>query len=394
MNPKPNHPLMKIFAYQTPTRLIFGINSIDRLRDELKKIGFKNALLVTGSTVCNTPACEKVRDALNALGSFAEFNKVNPEPDVAVLAEIAECVRKNPPDLIIGVGGGSTIDMAKIASILAVNEKEPINYFKGEPISKKGPQIITIPTIAGTGSEVTPISVVVENKKKLTISHYSIYPAIAFVDPLLSLTALPQATASAGIDALCHAIEAIMSIDSNPISSALAFDAISNVDDFFERAYCNGDDIEARNGMSLASVLAGMAFSNTGLCLPHGIAYTYAMEYVLPHGPSVSLAEPYVLEFNTPAIPEKIELIAAAMGIDTSCMSTAEVGYEAASRIVELLETSHLPQTLDELNMDESEIEPMVDDLLTNQARFIAKNPRKPSREELIGIYTRMFEGL
>ncbi|MDD1776318.1 MAG: iron-containing alcohol dehydrogenase [Candidatus Methanomethylicus sp.] len=389
-----NHPLMRNFSFQSPTKIIYGLYSLERLKDELKKMSYKNALLVTGSNVCKTPGCSKIKEALGVNGSFVEFNKVCPEPDTKVLAELAMLVRKDPPDLVVGLGGGSSMDMSKIASALTVNEKDPVSYFKGEPLIRKGPPIMTIPTIAGTGSEVTPFSIVVEQNKKLATSHYSLYPTVAVVDPTLSLSASPQSTASAGIDALCHGIESIMSVDSNPVCNALAFDAISNVDDYFERAYCNGDDIEARNGLSMASVLSGMAFTNTGLCLAHGIAYTYAMSHALPHGTSVALAEPYALEFNTPAIPEKIELIAAAMGIDTSCMSTAEVGYECASRIVELLETTHQPQTLDELNMDECEIEPMVDDLLANQKRFVNKNPRKPSREELIGLYERMFEDL
>jgi len=391
MDPKPNHPLMKIFSYQAPTRLVYGINSIDRLKEELKKFEFKNALIVTGSTVCKTTACDKVREALNSIGKYSEFNAVRPEPETSVLAGIAECVRQSPPDLVIGVGGGSALDMAKVASMLVANDKDPIKYFKGEPIVKRGPPIITVPTIAGTGSEVTPITVIVDDNTKMAITHYTLYPAMAIIDPVLSLTVSPQAMASAGIDALCHAIESIMSVDSNPVSSALAFEAISNVDDFFERAYCNGEDIEARNGLSLASVLAGMAFSNTGLCLPHGIAYTYAVQCSLPHGASVSLAEPYVVEFNTPAIPEKIDLIAAALGIDTSCMPASDVGCEVADRITEMLDIAHLPQTLDELNLDESDIEPMVNDLLKKHARFIAKNPRKPSREELIGLYESMF---
>lgn len=386
--------MLKLFNYQAPVKVVFGINAIDRLKDELKRLPFKTALLVTGPNVCKTGSCQKVREALSSAGSLVEFNKVSPEPDSPVLAAIAETARELKPDLVVGLGGGSTLDMAKIASMVVANSKDPMSYFKGEPLAKKGPPIITIPTIAGTGSEVTPISIIADKGLKLAIMHYSIYPTVSIVDPVLSMTASPSATASSGIDALCHAVESIMSVDSNPISTALAFDAISLVDDFLERAYCNGEDIEARNGLSMASVMAGQAFSNTGLCMAHGMAYTYAYlaEKHLPHGSSVALAEPHVIEFNSPAIPEKTELIAGAFGIDTDGLGTTEVGSEIACRILDMMETTGLPMELGEIGVMPDTIDEMVDDLMKNHGRFVAKNPRKPSRDDLVMLYSGMFD--
>jgi alcohol dehydrogenase class IV len=387
-------PLMRMYSYHAPTRVVFGLGSFDRLKDELKRFEFKRALLVTGKTVCKTDACEKVREVISSLGRLDEFNAVTPEPDSSVLGLILKVVKRNLPELVVGMGGGSSMDIAKMASLLIVNEKDPISYFKGEEITKKGPPILTIPTIAGTGSEVNPISVIVEKGLKLALHHYFIYPAVTIIDPALSVTASPHATASAGIDALCHAVESIMSVDSNPITGSLSYEAISLVDDFIERAYCNGEDIEARNGLALASVMAGMAFANTGLCLAHGIAYTYATRCKLPHGASVGVAEPYVVEFNSPAIPDKVEAIAAGLGIDTTGLSTYEIGYHIALRIADLMDTLDLPLSLEELKLEESDIEPMVDDLLTNYSRFLTKNPRKPTKEDLMLLYKIMFDGL
>jgi len=394
VEPKPYHPMLKLFNYQAPVKIVYGVNAIDRLSDELKRLPFKSALLVTGPNVCRTSTCQKVRDALSSSGLVNVFNKVSPEPDSQVLAAIAEKARALKPDLIVGLGGGSTLDMAKVASMVVANENDPVSYFKGERLANRGPPIVTIPTIAGTGSEVTPISVITDRGLKLAIMHYSLYPAVSIVDPALSMTASPGATASAGIDALCHAVESIMSVDSNPISTALAFDAIGLVDDFLERAYCNGEDIEARNGLSLASVMAGLAFSNTGLCLAHGMAYTYAYraEKGQPHGASVSLAEPHVIEFNSPAIPEKTELMAGALGIDTDGLSPIEAGNEIACRILDMMETTGLPMELGEIGVTPDSVEEMVDDLMANHGRFIAKNPRKPSREDLVRLYTGMFD--
>ncbi|MDD1766577.1 MAG: iron-containing alcohol dehydrogenase, partial [Candidatus Methanomethyliaceae archaeon] len=249
------------------------------------------------------------------------------------------------------------------------------------------------PTIAGTGSEITPISVVVEKGLKLALNHYFLYPALTVIDPALSVTASPQATASAGIDALCHAVESTMSTDSNPITGSLAFEATSLVDDYLERAYCNGEDIEARNGLALASVMAGMAFANTGLCLSHGMAYTFVTRCKLPHGASVGVAEPYVIEFNSPSIPDKVEVIAAGLGLDTQGLSDTEVGYAIALRMIDIMETVGLPLSLKDLGLGKKDLEPMVDSLLKNYQRFIVKNPRKPSRDELLELYQTILEG-
>ncbi|MEM2126529.1 MAG: iron-containing alcohol dehydrogenase [Candidatus Methanosuratincola sp.] len=386
--------LSRTFSFQCPTRIVFGIGSISRLSDELKRFNFKKALLVSGPRVSKTKEYALVRECISSTGvDLSEFTMVDAEPDISILNSLAGFARKSQPETVIGVGGGSSMDFSKLASALSVNEKDPASYFRGEKITKKGPPIITIPTLAGTGSEITPISVVVDNGVKRALFNNALYPALTIVDPRLSCSASPDATASAGIDALCHALESMMSVDSNPISDSLSSTALGLTCNYLERAYCNGGDLEARTGLSAASLMAGMAFQATGLCLPHGIAYTYATKCSLPHGSSVSLAAPYVAIFNAPAIPGKTRIIASAMGIDASGASPTEAGFEVASRIFDVMDTVALPQTLEELGINESELESMVDDLLTNHYRFVEKNPRKPSRDELLDLYMDMYEG-
>jgi len=392
MEPKPYHPLLKSYAFSSPTRILFGLNSLERLKDELKAFGYKKAMLLTGKTVCRTHACARVREVLSK-GGLLEFTSVPPEPDAAALALLSEEIGRSPPDIVIGLGGGSTMDMAKLASLMAVNKKDPFLYFRGEPIAKRGPPIITIPTIAGTGSEVTPISVVAEKEAKLALNHQFLSPALSIIDPALSITAPPSVTASAGIDAFNHAVESIMSLESNQLTASLAFKAINLVDDHIERAFCNGEDLEARSGLALASAMAGIAFSNTGLCITHGIAYTYAMKCGLPHGASVALAEPYVIEFNAPAIPAKLEVIAAGLGVGTEGLSPREVGEAIALRYLEMMGTMGLPMSLEDVGLGEEDVEPLADDLINNYSRFMVRNPRHPTRQELIGLYRSMLEG-
>jgi alcohol dehydrogenase class IV len=185
----------------------------------------------------------------------------------------------------------------------------------------------------------------------------------------------------------------MMSVDSNSLTRALSFEAINLVENFLEKAYCNGADIEAKNGLALASVMAGMAFQNTGLCLAHGIANTYALRASLPHGISVAIAEPYVIEFNAPSIPEKLEVIAAGLGIEGTCGSGSELGEAVVDRILDIMCTVGLPSSLEGLDINDEDLEPMVDDLMKNYSPFIAKNPRKPSKEDLLDIYSSMLEG-
>ncbi|MBC7112400.1 MAG: iron-containing alcohol dehydrogenase [Candidatus Methanomethyliales bacterium] len=393
MSTKFYHRTYRVSSFQAPTRVVFGPNSLDKLAEELKRFELKSVLLVSGKNVYKTEGYERVRSIISSMCPLFEFNEVIPEPDSSTLSAVASKAREVKPSLVVGFGGGSSLDMAKMASALSVNQKDPVSYFKGEPLVNKGPPVLTIPTLAGTGSEVTPISVVVEGNKKLAISHPFLYPSVTIVDPVLSVTAPPYSTASAGIDALCHALESFMSLDSNPITESLAFEAISLSDDYLERAYCNGEDLEARTGISLASVLAGMAFMNTGLCLAHGIAYTFAVKCQTPHGVSVAVAEPYVLEFNAPAIPDKLGAIAAAFGMDAVGSTPYEIGEAIAARMIEIMDTLNLPTCLQDLGLDEKELEPMVDDLMKNYSRFIVKNPRKPSREDLVELYQMIFEG-
>ncbi len=387
------HRLFRIYTFQAPTRIVFGPNSLNKLLDEIKKFDTNSILIVSGRNVCNTEGYKKIHDILSSISKVYEFNDVIPEPNSSNLLDLAKKAREVKPSLIVGIGGGSSLDMAKIASIVITNEKDPISYFKGEIIQNKGPPIITIPTLFGTGSEITPISVIVDNGKKLALYHSFLYPSLAIIDPILSITAPPNATASAGIDALCHAIESIMSIDSNSITEPLAFEAIRLSDGYLERVYCNGEDIEARTAIAMASLLSGISFMNTGLCLPHGIAYTYAVNYNLPHGISVAIPLPYVIEFNSIAIPDKISLIASAFNLDVTGLSVYEISTYISSRLMEIMDNLNLPTNLSDIGIEEKNIEKMVDDLLKNYSRFINKNPRKPSREDLLNLYQQMFEG-
>ncbi|RLE50789.1 MAG: alcohol dehydrogenase, partial [Candidatus Methanomethylicota archaeon] len=272
---------------------------------------------------------------------------------------------------------------------------EPVEKFIGAQLVKnRGAPLIQIPTLSGTGSEVSPVSVLTRGRVKEAIWSYNIFPHTSLVDPVLATTAPPNATASSGVDALCHAIESIMSIESNEITEALSLEAIRLVSTYLERAYANGDDIEARYGLALASMLAALSFTNTMLCLGHGIAYTFSVDYNVPHGVSCGIAEPFVMEYNMPAVLDKLVSIADAFGVDILGLSLKDAAYEAIAAFRDLASSVNIPSCLKDLGVEREKLESMVDQLFTRQSRFIARNPRKPSREDMLSLYEKMWEGL
>ncbi|RLE50675.1 MAG: hypothetical protein DRJ31_00575 [Candidatus Methanomethylicota archaeon] len=391
---KLHHPLMKIYSFYVPVKLIFGVGASKKLSDEIKAFKGKKVLVVTGRNVERLGLVQEVISPLEKEGySIHVYSNVVPEPTIEIAREVAEIARQGF-EIVLGIGGGSAMDMAKVASA-AITNPEPVEKFIGaQQVKNRGAPLIQIPTLSGTGSEVSPVSVLIRDGVKEAIWSYNIFPYVSLIDPALATTAPPNATASSGIDALCHAIESIMSTESNQVTEALCLEAIRLISTYLERAYANGDDIEARYGIALASMLAALSFTNTMLCLGHGIAYTFSVDYNVPHGVSCGIAEPYVMEYNMPAVLDKLVSMADAFGVDIFGLSMRDAAYEAIAAFRSLADSLEIPSCLKDLGVEKEKLESMVDSLFTKQSRFIARNPRKPSREEMLSLYERMWEGM
>lgn len=297
-------------------------------------------------------------------------------------------------DFIVGVGGGSSLDVAKTASITAVNPGDVEDFIGVEKVEKKGLPLILVPTTAGTGSEVSRYIVLTKNHIKVIISSWNLVADLALVDPELTFTMPPKLTLGTGLDALSHAVEGIVSTRSNPLSDSIGCEAIRLIRGHLERAYYNGEDLEARAYMSLASTMAGVTLTIAGVVLGHSIAYTIAprcREEYRHHGTTCGIALPYTIAYNMPVCVEKYARIAESLGIVDPRLTSREKAYKFLEWTVDFLEDFGIPLSLRKIGVREDEVPKMVSEVLTYYPR--PNNPRVLDVESLEKLYYQMLEG-
>jgi alcohol dehydrogenase class IV len=387
--------IMRPNALIVPRRIVFGKDAAKNVGEEAVAIGGGKVLLVTDAGVLNSGMLTDVTKALRAKGLQVHiFSDVEPEPDVKTADRIASTVREGEFNLVCGVGGGSALDIAKIASIMATNSGQVKEYVGTNLVKKPGLPKILLPTTSGTGSEMTPNAILGfhdEGLKAGVVSPY-VLADTAIVDPALTLSLPPKPTASSGIDALAHAIESYISVDANPITDLFSLRAIELIARNLRVAFSKGTDLQARAGMSLAAMIAGISIANAGTCSGHAAAYGYAAKHKIPHGFSVGVALPHIMEFSLVSCPEKGTAITRAMGEDTSRLSSAEVIIRAVKAVVQLMKEVNCPTSLSQLGIERSEIPTMAQDMLKTK-RLLVHNPRPVNDRDAIEIITKMWEG-
>ncbi len=265
----------RINIFRTTPKIIFGIGSLGRVGEEAKALGAKQALIITDPGILKAGLNEAVEESLSTAGiSFSVFKDVEPEPRIEVVSNCVEATKNEKSDLLIALGGGSSIDTAKVTSIMMTNEGKVEDFFGIELIPQRGIPKIAIPTTAGSGSEVTPIAILsdVEEKLKKGIVSPFLFPDVSILDPTVTIGLPPEITASTGMDALVHAIEAYTSINATYLTDILAFEAMGLIYENLRTAYANGGNVDARSKMLMASNLAGIAFANAGVTAIHEFA--------------------------------------------------------------------------------------------------------------------------
>jgi alcohol dehydrogenase class IV len=295
-------------------------------------------------------------------------------------------------DLVIGMGGGSSLDMAKMASISATNLGPIDDYIGVGNIPLPGLPKILIPTTSGTGSEIT-MNLIISHKeegRKMGLVDPHIIADVAVIDPLLTMSMPPKVTAATGLDALTHAVESLMSIDLNPFAEPLAIDAVKLIFRSLKKAYDEGDNVEARRDMSLASMLAGTSLAICGVCAGHAAAYAFTVQ--VSHGVGCGLALPYIMEFNAPNCLPKLEAIAEAAGVNRIGESQENNAFYAVNGVRKLMEDVNFPISLKDIGIKEEDIEIMATRML-KVTRLLAHNPRKLTKEDAISLFQRMYEG-
>jgi alcohol dehydrogenase len=387
--------------FYSTERIVFGNGAIGQLDSILQRLKAKNILLVTDPGIKSAGIVDRISSLLEQANyETVIYDKVVPEPPVDSAMDCYEFAKSQMDiDAVIGLGGGSSIDMAKVVALLVAYGGHPLDYYGGEnQIPGAIAPLVAIPTTAGTGSEVTSVAVLtdVENNLKVGISDNYLRPTVALLDPELTLGLPAYVTACSGIDALSHAVEAytakpsayiqaegnILFQGSIPISDALAFRAIELIAKNLPLAVQQGSNLEARSNMLLGSLLAGMAFSNAGTAAAHALAYPIGGLVKSPHGEVTGLLLPYVMEYNAAAVTEKMVKIARVFGVNTDGLSDKDAALAASKAVLTLLGEIGLPTTLTEIGIKEGHI-PEIAEKTLQINRLIRNNPRVPTQRSL-----------
>lgn len=376
-----------------PKRIIAGVGSVSRVGKEAIKFG-KNALIITDKGVRGVGLLNDLIDSLNAEGvRYYIFDNVKTEPDLENARIVSKISRDGSYDLVIGVGGGSCLDMAKVASIMATNPGDVSEYFGENLVKNKSLPMILIPTTSGSGSEATKGSVISVGEIKSVIFSDMMIAELAILDPKMSMSMPPMLTAVTGMDALAHAIESMMSKRSNPISSTLAEGSIKLISENLEVAYTYGDNLNARMGMAIAATMAGASFANSSVILGHGISYALGTLFKMSHGMGCAIALPYVVDYNSSVVPNIVRRVAISMGINTDGLDDKKVAGVVVRTIIDMLKRLNLPTTLREMGIPKDSVVELADLLLNKYSRLLRNNPRDVDRDSAIAIFNNLWEG-
>ncbi|MDN4593083.1 iron-containing alcohol dehydrogenase [Polycladomyces subterraneus] len=380
-----------INEFRIPSVVLYGRDSFSQVGVHAANLGSK-ALIVSDRIMEKLDYIRRCEQLLDQAGvASVSYLGVNSEPTDQHVATALELFQKENCDLLIAIGGGSCLDAAKAVSIVAVNGGYIGDYIGGKKeIAHQPIPLIAVPTTAGTGSEVTSVTVITNttNDVKMMIKHPAFIPAVAIVDPILTLSSPPHVTAATGIDALCHAIEAYLSRRAQPLTDTLALSAIRLISQNIRTVYENGDHIVARENMALAAMQAGMAFSNASVCLVHGMSRPIGAIFHVPHGISNAMLLPAVLEFSKEACIERLACIGRVFSEDLKSVSDVEAADAVVSMIKQLCLDLDIPN-MKQQGIDRTEFERVVDKMAADalESGSPGMNPRIPTHAEIVELY-------
>lgn len=383
---------MSIFSFQGAGEIHFGRGAIKQLPELAGRTG--GPILVVIDPFFSKGSTQKgLKKELTAAGLQPFFfDRIEPEPSPGSAETGARLARDKGCRTVIGLGGGSTLDTAKAVAMLAKNQGKVADYVGLDRVPHPGLPTVMIPTTAGTGSEVTFTAVFTDRKSKTKggINSRFLYPSAALLDPELTLGLPPEVTAQTGMDALTHAMEAFTSNQANPISDLVALKAVSLIGLSLRRAVQKGSDIQARENMLLASLLAGLALANAGVTAVHAMAYPLGAFFNIPHGLANAVLLPYVLEFNRRSCPERFARMGAIMSRSVTTSTIEQGAKHCVQKVIRLSRAIGIPEKLSDLKIPKKAIPQMASAAL-KVARPIGNNPRPIAEQDIIGLYEKMF---
>ena len=372
----------------------FGPGAREVLPKEVKRLGLHKAFVATDKDLIKFGVADKVLNVLKKAGiPYEIFSDIKPNPTVANVKAGVKAFAESGADFILAIGGGSSIDTSKAIGIITNNpEFSDVVSLEGvADTKKKSVPIIALPTTAGTAAEVTINYVITDekNEKKMVCVDPNDIPAIAIIDAELMYTLPKSLTAATGLDALTHAIEGLITKGAWEMSDMFEIKAIEMINRYLETAVNEPQNPEARNGMAVAQYIAGMAFSNVGLGVVHGMAHPLGAIFDIPHGVANALLLPTIMEFNAPAALDKYVTIAKAMNVYKDGMSKEEAAQAAVDAVKSLAVRVGIPQHLSELGIKESDLPKLADSAIADVCT--PGNPREVTRDIILDLYRKVL---
>lgn len=400
------------WSFSTPSRVTFGVGASRCLGEAIRRVG-NRAVLCTDRNIVNAGIVEtllwRIREESD--GSDVEvlvFDEGREEIGLAYVEDCVDAVREFGPTVVVGVGGGSDLDLAKVMAVRLVSDRPVVSWATEAGVPSSAVPVIAVPTTAGTGSEVTRIAVVTDEigKVKVGMSSGAFLPTAAVVDPLLTLSCPPSVTAHSGMDAITHAIEAYLAVDywdratlenggqgfvgKNPLSDALALRAVALIGEHLVRAYQDGSDVEARTAMALGSLFAGMAFSGAGTSVVHALQYPIGALTGTAHGLGNAVLLPAAVRFSLSVRRREAGALARALGV--AAESDEEVAEELPRRLEALARAVGIPPSLRAIGVEEGQL-PAIAKAACRIRRLVENSARPVDEAGLLDVLRDAFAG-
>lgn len=371
--------------------IVYGEGALELAGRHALNLGATKVFIVTDPGVQRAGWCSKVESSLQELDiSYVIFSDLTPNPKDYEVTSAVELYIDQKCDLIIAVGGGSPMDCAKGVGVLAGNQGKITDFEGIDEVHNPGPPLIFIPTTAGSSADVSQFAIITDTNRhvKIAIISKMVIPDIALVDPKTTLTLSPELTAATGMDALCHAFEAFVSSTSSPMTDMAALSAVELIVNNLPKAYKNPADIYFRNNMMMASLMAGLAFSNASLGLVHAMAHSLGGSFDLAHGECNAILLEKVVQYNYTALPEKYNQLARAMGVDIANHEFSKRPLVLLEKIASLRDGLDIPELLADMGVCLSDIPRLAKYAFKDPC--LATNPRVASLEDIADIYKKL----
>lgn len=384
------------YHFQTASHIVSGAGSLDLLGEKLDSLGLSgltSIFLLTQPSIVSLGYADHIIRELAKKGIASEIStEIKPEPTEENIEDVFHTFLRGEHDAIIGIGGGSVLDAAKILAVLKTND-QPISALVGTNlVEKRGVPTILIPTTSGTGSEVTPNAIVTFPEKELKIGMVSphLLPDLVILDPALTLNLPKSITAATGMDAFTHALESYISNKANPFSDMFALESMRLISGSIQEAYHHGDNMKARENMLVGAMYGGMALTSAGTAAVHAMAYPLGGKYKISHGVANSMLLPHVTAFNADHIIDRLERVARTIGL-AGAHTKQELAEHVIRQIEEWTADLHIPQQLKAFGVSKEDV-PALAQAASKVRRLMDNNPKPMSVSEIEQVYMKLLD--